>query len=334
MPDAQLAPASINWFSTSTDRFKCSARRVGILLFDGFSLLGAGLVAELFHTANKVSSPASGKKLAYDVCFISVDGGSIACSASVRVWTDGLDARQQPGFDLLFIAGGDGARTAAADERLLRWLRAVHPKTAAVKPIAEGRAVLIAAGILKPMEPPHGATVHPLRAAEAAEAAEAASDQYEPMKGALTVIKRDLGLDVARAVAARVMPTWSAKLMPPLADVGMTSAADKILAAARWLQNHCEQSISIADAAQVAAMSERNFLRRFKVEMGVTPSDYLLQARLDSACGLLAETDLPVDKVARRCGMGNGDRLAKIFRKRMSISPTVFRQRSKSQADG
>ena len=57
-------------------------------------------------------------------------------------------------------------------------------------------------------------------------------------------------------------------------------------------------------------------------------------ARLDAACSFLAETELPVDKVARRCGMGNGDRLAKIFRKRMSISPTEYRQRSKISAVG
>jgi transcriptional regulator GlxA family with amidase domain len=31
--------------------------------------------------------------------------------------------------------------------------------------------------------------------------------------------------------------------------------------------------ISIADAARVAAMSERNFLRRFKAQIGLTPSE-------------------------------------------------------------
>ncbi len=80
-------------------------------------------------------------------------------------------------------------------------------------------------------------------------------------------------------------------------------------------------------------MSERNFLRRFKLEMGVTPSDFLLHARLETACGFLAETELPVDKVARRCGMGNGDRLAKIFRKRLLVSPTEFRQRHKEHRE-
>jgi len=130
------------------------------------------------------------------------------------------------------------------------------------------------------------------------------------------------------------MPSWSARLLPRIGDAGMTGPGEKIRTAARWIQQHCEQDISIADAAEVATMSERNFLRRFKLEMGVTPSDFLLQARLDTACGFLTETELPVDKVARRSGMGNGDRLAKIFRKRMSISPTEFRQRYRLAIDG
>ncbi len=35
--------------------------------------------------------------------------------------------------------------------------------------------------------------------------------------------------------------------------------------------------------------------------IGLTPSEYLLRARLDASCMLLTATDLPVDKIARRC---------------------------------
>jgi len=88
----------------------------------------------------------------------------------------------------------------------------------------------------------------------------------------------------------------------------------------------------VADAARVAAMSERNFLRRFKAQVGLTPSEYLLRARLDASCMLLSATDLPVDKIARRCGTWSGDGLAKIFRKRLSISPTQYRLAGRRKA--
>ncbi|MCO4883534.1 helix-turn-helix domain-containing protein, partial [Paraburkholderia caribensis] len=94
--------------------------------------------------------------------------------------------------------------------------------------------------------------------------------------------------------------------------------SDKIMASARWLQANVDRPISIDHAAQIAAMSERNFLRRFKNEMGTTPSDYLLQARLGMSCRMLVQTRLPIDKIARRCGIGSGGHLAKLFRKHLS----------------
>jgi transcriptional regulator GlxA family with amidase domain len=88
---------------------------------------------------------------------------------------------------------------------------------------------------------------------------------------------------------------------------------------------NCNRSIMMDEAAQVAAMSGRNFLRRFRLEIGVAPSDYLLYVRLDLCCRLLIDTDLPVDKVARRCGIGSGGQLSKIFRKHIGRTPTEYR---------
>jgi transcriptional regulator GlxA family with amidase domain len=146
------------------------------------------------------------------------------------------------------------------------------------------------------------------------------------------MIKRDLGGAAARSVAERLLADSCTNLAPLLGEDGGLSPGDKVRAAARWLQENCQQAISIADAAQVAAMSERNFLRRFKMEMGITPSSFLLHERLAATCSLLTESELPVDKIARRTGMGNGDRLAKVFRKRMRISPTEFRIQSRRMA--
>ncbi|MDR5780144.1 helix-turn-helix domain-containing protein [Caballeronia sp. LZ065] len=333
MPYANLEPAVMGWTPPAARTSQTEVRRIAILLFDGFSLLGAGIVAEVFHMANELSSARSRVDCTYDVRFLSVEGGNVACSSSVRVWTDGLDARHYGGFDALFVAGGRGAEGAAKDDRIVEWLRRVQTKTTVVRAISEGRKVLDAAGI-GPMQDPQarygGAMIHLVREEQSADA----GDRYESMKGALLIVKRDLGIDVSRSVAERLMPGSAAKLVSILGDSGAASAGDKIRAAARWLQDNCERPISGVDAAQVAAMSERNFLRRFKIEMGITPSDYLLQARLAVTCALLTDSELPVDKIARRSGMGNGDRLAKIFRKRLLISPTEYRTQSRREANG
>ena len=323
MPYANTEPALMGWWRARAQNAPTATRRIAIVLYDGFSLLGAGLVAEVFHVANELAAKSAGRTPAYDIAFLSADGGNVRCASSVRVWTDGLDARHYTGFDALFVAGGKGARAAASDERLIGWLRRMQTMTTNIRSIGEGSLLLDAAGIgMGEKIYQFGSYLHQTHREEASAELD---ERLEPMKGALSMVKRDLGLDVARGVAERLMPGSSARFVPLLGEGGAASAGDKIRAAARWLRDNCERPISIADAAQVAAMSERNFLRRFKLELGMTPSDYLLQARLAITCSLLIDSELPVDKIARRSGMGNGDRLAKIFRKRMMISPTEFR---------
>jgi transcriptional regulator GlxA family with amidase domain len=72
-------------------------------------------------------------------------------------------------------------------------------------------------------------------------------------------------------------------------------------------------------------MSERNFLRRFRAEVGRSPHEYLCQIRLESARQLLANTVLPVDKIARHCGLFNGDHLRKHFLKYFGMTPSEYR---------
>jgi transcriptional regulator GlxA family with amidase domain len=326
MTCASLESAMLRWVHAPNR----GVRRIAILMFNDCSLQGAGVIAEVFQAANELTTSGSGAWL-YDVSFLSADGGMVTSSSGLRVWTDGLDARHYVGFDALYVAGGKGASAAARDERLLVWLRRVRRNTAMIRPIGEGRAVLEAASL------PEGSDVRqPVLAVNGARAPEQGvvevSDRLESMRSALAMIKRDLGNATARSAAERLLSDSCTNLAPLLGEDGGMSPGDKVRAAARWLQENCQQAISIADAAQFAAMSERNFLRRFKMEMGITPSSFLLHERLAVTCSLLTESELPVDKIARRTGMGNGDRLAKVFRKRMRISPTEFRIQSRRTA--
>ncbi|MGF6771018.1 transcriptional regulator GlxA family with amidase domain [Paraburkholderia sp. GAS199] len=326
MPHMHLDTARVTWLHTPTLNVRSASRRIGVLLFDGFWLLGPGTVVEMFQTANEFATSRTGEEPPYEIQFLSMDGGSVASSSSARIWTDRIDSRYSSGFDVLFIAGGHGAHVAARDERTLNWLRSVQARTRTIETIGEGRLVLEAAG---PTDHDELQANRFLNSVTSEAALSAAADRNDCARSALMFIKRDLGAELARSVADRVMPGMAATWVPLPAEGGTLSVAEKIRAAARWMEANCDRQVSVADAAQVAAMSERNFLRRFKHEMQVTPSDYLLQVRLRIACNFLTETELPVDKIARRSGTGNGDRLAKIFRKRMALSPTEYRARSR-----
>lgn len=298
------------------------ARKIGIVLFEGFSLLRAGVIAEVFNRANLLATRRSTGNSVYTIRMLSYSGGSVPCSSAVHIWTERFDASQYQSFDALFLGGGKGSQHAALDERLLGRMRFGY-SDGAFRNTSITRSSMLHSGLTTGFDA-IGISGHTATHDE---------DWFASLANALMLVKADLGIDVAREIGEQMMPGATPRLAPLLADAGATSVRDKVRTSARWLKDNCERPISVADAAQVAAMSERNYLRRFKDEIGVTPSEYLLRARLDTVCRLLIETDLPVDKIARRNGMANGDRLAKIFRKRMLVSPTEYRiQNRRTQA--
>ncbi len=138
-------------------------------------------------------------------------------------------------------------------------MRRVHSKTTVVKSIAEGRKVLEAAWASATRTKSTRATsapmIHAVREEEASEAGRPRIDE-----GRRALIVTTWGWMVSRGVAERLMfgVGGEARVAARRQRRGL-SAGDKIRAAARWLQDNCERPISVVDAAQVAAMSERTF---------------------------------------------------------------------------
>jgi transcriptional regulator GlxA family with amidase domain len=161
-------------------------------------------------------------------------------------------------------------------------------------------------------------------------AAPAGTTGPTPAEMALAMIEMDLGAGIARRIANGFNPMGLDRLESGSDNLNVSTSSDKIRDAARWIRENFGGDVTIAGAAEVAAMSNRNFLRRFKAEFGVAPLEYLMRTRCDLICRLLVETDLPVDKIARRCGMGNGDRMGRLFRRRYGASPTEYRVRTRA----
>ncbi|MFM0513852.1 GlxA family transcriptional regulator [Paraburkholderia sp. RL17-373-BIF-A] len=295
---------------------------VDIVLFNGFALPKVAALIEIFHKANALAASQRSGRARYDVSLLSAAGGRIASSSSVFVWTDSVDSHKGTSdTHLMFIAGGAGAQEARCDERLRNWLRHRHPFSEIVHPIAEGRLLLEAAGLPSRYCPL-------LRSgSEACDRGPARSQGDTPaaVRTALHIVEEDLGPELARQVAESVAPPHKTPFSSSVARSGAAQVSEKIMASARWLEANVDRPISIDDAARLAAMSERNFLRRFKNEIGMTPSDYLLRARLNLSCQMLIESRLPIDKIARRCGIGSGGQLAKLFRKYLATTPTDYR---------
>jgi transcriptional regulator GlxA family with amidase domain len=315
-------------------RPKRMTRHIGVVVYKAFSLPSIELVPEVFQMANDMNQGGSSDGGFYRVRLYSADGGSVMSSSSIVVWTLGLQTIDASAFDALFIAGGKGAQDALRDGRVIDWLRAASPSSDVVRPIGEGRLLLRAAGLDKLQQPSIQTSSNQRRASAEDEHFNDADARFDSAKAALNFVKRDLGGDVARNIAGRLSLSGATTLVSLLSDARPTTSAEKVRESARWLQNNCQSQISVSDAVRVAAMSQRNFLRCFRREIGLTPSEFLCRVRLDMTSRLLAETDLPVDEIARRCGWISGERLVRIFQEQLKQTPSDYRMRRRTQIEG
>jgi AraC family transcriptional activator FtrA len=143
------------------------------------------------------------------------------------------------------------------------------------------------------------------------------------------LVRRDFGPQIANQVARRLV-------IAPHRDGGQAQFIERPVLPERYgrlanliaqLNERLHEPLTIETMAQLAAMSPRNFIRRFQEATGKSPGEWLIDARIERARELLESTDLPVERIAQRCGFGTAATLRNHFRRRLQLSPLDYRQR-------
>jgi len=105
-----------------------------------------------------------------------------------------------------------------------------------------------------------------------------------------------------------------------------TDDDDRLTEVLRWASSRLDERLDVDSLARRAAMSERTFTRRFREHTGTSPTAWITAERLAYARELLEETDLYIDEIARRCGLGSATHLRAQFQRRLGQSPTEYRR--------
>lgn len=150
----------------------------------------------------------------------------------------------------------------------------------------------------------------------------------------LHLVRLDYGARVANAVARRcVVPPWREGGQAQFIERPVPEERDAGTAGARaWALAHLDRPIGIDDLAAQAAMSRRSFTRRFRDETGESPLHWLNRQRVEHARHLLEATDLTVDQIARRSGLGTGVSLRQHLRAVLGVSPSAYRRTFRENA--
>jgi AraC-like DNA-binding protein len=92
-----------------------------------------------------------------------------------------------------------------------------------------------------------------------------------------------------------------------------------------YISGHLEKSIEVGTLADAAGLSLFHFARAFKQSTGETPHAYILERRLERARSLLSTSDLSHSEIARSTGFSDQSHFARVFRRRLGVSPSAFR---------
>lgn len=90
--------------------------------------------------------------------------------------------------------------------------------------------------------------------------------------------------------------------------------------------NYMDSRLTVASAAAHFYMSPQQLARDFKKLVGVSPSNYLTQIRLDRAKQLLLDTSMSNEQIANHVGFGSVKRLYRALQNSDGISPGQFRK--------
>ncbi|MBE1463719.1 GlxA family transcriptional regulator [Kibdelosporangium phytohabitans] len=318
--------------------------RIGVMAYEG--CFGAEIfgITDLLRIANHVarrSDVAAGDVFEVSVvarrgALVRVAGG---ISVGARQWHPGLDTLVVPGFELASAEGLTGS--------LARWrqetsfLSLVAARGVPVASVCVGAFLLGEAGLLD------GRTVttswlfarelaarHP-RATVDADAMMVADGNVTTTAAFSTV--HDLAMHLVTRYAGDQVARSTSRigLVPDNRDSQAAYVDREVIASTgprfarsvqRWLVDRLEQPYDLPAMSRAFEVSPRTMLRRFALETGRTPLEFLREARVNAATRLLESTDWRVPEIMERIGYVDPSSFRRLFARQTGMTPGAYRR--------
>jgi transcriptional regulator GlxA family with amidase domain len=305
-------------------------KRVGLIIFPGFQVLD--LVAlTVFELANSEAA-----RQMYTLEVVSESGGAIRSSSGVEVSSA---AFASPAFDTILVAGSSDF--VEPFPGITAFLQRVAPESRRVGSICTGAFFLAEAGLLDGRR----ATTHWHFARELQRRyprVKVEEDRIHIVDGsiwtsagmtacidmALAQIEADLGGEVSRNVSRKLViyhrRTGGQSQFSALLELEPKS--DRIQDALAFAKSNLHRRLSVAQLAEVANLSPRQFTRTFQAETGHSPARAIERLRVESARILIEAGGQSVERIAKQAGFSDPERMRRAFHRAIGRPPQSLKQ--------
>jgi transcriptional regulator GlxA family with amidase domain len=143
----------------------------------------------------------------------------------------------------------------------------------------------------------------------------------------LHLVRADHGTAHATRIARRmvVAPHRSGGQAQFLERPVPSSGGPTISDIADWALRNLGERLSVSDLARHAGLAPRTLARRWVAETGIPPVRWLTTQRLLEARRLLETTDLAVEAIAHKTGIGSAAHLRALFARETTTTPSAYR---------
>jgi len=305
-------------------------QRIGFVVFPDFQVMSLAAVS-VFEFAN-----LEVEETVYDIQLLSENGGPVRSSIGVVMQTERFT---DPAFDTLILSGGSSLPQPTP--AVIEFARRARDTSRRVAAICTGAFILAEAGILDGRR----ATTHWLFARELQQRYPSVNveqdrifivdDSVWTSAGmsagvdlALAMVEKDLGAEVARQVARKLVlyhrRAGGQSQFSVLLELEPKS--DRIQSALSYAKANLRAELSVEELARAANLSPRQFSRTFRNETGQSPAKAVERLRVESARLMMEQTGHPIEVVARETGFADPERMRRAFLRAFSQPPQAIRR--------
>jgi transcriptional regulator GlxA family with amidase domain len=318
-------------------------KQVVIVAMTGHMLLDFAGPADVFNSANKILD-LQGRQDRYEVLVVSPTrnkkvsnsvGIEISCTYNVQEISTPIDT--------LLIAGSNDIQNLDDPDyqEFYTWLSLKNVGTRRVGSICAGAFALAKAGLLNGKR----ATTHWDRSELLRKnypLIEVDSNPFYVSDGriytsggvssgidlALALVEEDHGKEIAVQVARRLVfylnrPGFQTQFGNLLPAREHHNIAEKLRP---WMMEHLHQPLDIMRLAEHTNMSPRNFTRVFHKQTGIPPAKYVEKLRVEAARKYLEDSDVSLEQIAEKCGLGGLVSMRRTFLRHLMITPSDYRR--------
>jgi transcriptional regulator GlxA family with amidase domain len=309
-------------------------QRIGLIVLPGFQVMSLAPLSVFEYANREIGEPV------YEVRLLSETGGSIRSSVGVSVATEPFDDTK---FDTLMVGGS--AAVGSLTPGVIKFLRQALEQSRRIASTCTGAFVLAEAGLLDGRR----VTTHWRRARDLQARfpkVKVEEDRIFIVDGpvwtsagmtagidlALAMIEKDLGADVARAVARHlvVYHRRAGGQSQFSALLELDPKSDRIQSALAYAKRNLHQPLTVGQLAKAAHLSPRQFSRAFRAETGQSPAKAVENLRLEAARLMMEQSRHPIDIIARQTGFADRDRMRRAFLRAFGQPPQAIRRNARA----